>query len=335
MNSRRALAGLLAILPLAALLLVVVVLPPPPRVPTHWAGARPDGWTAGPAFVSGVLTVTVLCAVAAAAMAVLQRAVPQAWSRWVVATTAAVGWGAVVLYAVTVWRTGVDGPERVGAGWALLAVAAALGAGAAAYAVHARRVPAPEELREQIPERARVQPVRGRAVRPVDAWATEISSTTLRVIGWGLLVVFAVVSVLTLVTGESLALVALVVLVVGGAAGLALAWSAVRVRVDAEGLSVRSQVLPLQLARVPSEGVAGVEVLDLDPMQWGGIGLRALPERTAYIVDGGPGIVVWKRDGRRLALQVTEGDAAARAGARALLQAAGQRLGESSGSSSS
>ncbi len=335
MNSRRALAGLVAILPLAALLTVVVVLPPPARVPTHWAGARPDGWTSGPAFLSGVLTVTVLCAVAAAATAVLQRAVPQAWSRWVVAATAAVGWGAVGMYAVTVWRTGLDGADAVGEGWALLPVAGGLVAGALAYAVHGRRVPSPEELRERIPERARVQPVRGRGVRAVEEWSTEISSTTLRVIGWGMLVVFAATAALTVATGESLALVALVVIVVGGASLLALAWSAVRLHVDHDGLRVRSRLLPVQVARVPAEDVAGVEVLDLDPMQWGGIGLRALPERTAYIVDGGPGIVVWKRDGRRLALQVTEGDAAARAGARALLQAAGQRLGESSGSSSS
>lgn len=334
MNSRRALAGLFAILPLAALLLVVVVLPPPARMPTHWAGTRPDAWAPGTAFLSGVLTVTVLCAVGAAAMAVLQRAVPQAWSRWVVAATAAIGWGAFLLYAVTAWRTGLAGPEEVRQVWSLLAVAGAVAAGAVGYAVHGRRVPGAAELRERIPERARVQPVRGRAVRPVGRWATQVSSTTLRVIGWVTLVVFAGTTVLTLAAGESLALVALVVLVGGGAAGLALAWSSVHLHVDEGGLEVRSRVLPVRVARVPAEDVAGVEVLDLDPMRWGGIGLRALPERTAYIVDGGPGIVVWKRDGRRLALQVTEGDAAARAGARALLQAAGQRLGESSGSPS-
>jgi hypothetical protein len=314
---------------------VVVVLPPPTRVPTHWSGAGPDGWMSGPAFLSGVLTVTVLCAIGAAATAVLQRAVPQAWSRWVIATTAAVGWGAFLMYAVTAWRTRLDGADGVGEGWALLAVAGGLAAGALAYAVHGRRVPSPEELRDRIPERARVQPVRGRSVRPVGEWATEISSTTLRVIGWVTLAVFAGTVALTLLTGESLALVALVVLVVGGAALLALAWSSVRLHVDQDGLRVRSRLLPVQVARVAAEDVAGVEVLDLDPMEWGGIGLRALPERTAYIVDGGPGLVVWKRDGRRLALQVTEGDAAARAGARVLLQAAGQRLGESSGSSSS
>jgi hypothetical protein len=157
-----------------------------------------------------------------------------------------------------------------------------------------------------------------------------VSSTTLRVLGWVLVVVFAATTVWVLVAGESLVLAVFVALVGGTTAALALAWSAVRLHVDAEGLTVRSKVLPVRVSRVPAEEVVGVETLDLDPMRWGGVGLRALPDRTAYIVDGGPGIVVWKRDGRRLALQVTEGEQVAAAGARALLRAAGQRLGESS-----
>ncbi|WP_122262824.1 hypothetical protein [Ornithinimicrobium cerasi] len=333
MNSRRALAGLLAILPLAALLLVLAVLPLPERVPTHWSGSRPDGWTGGPQFLSGVLTVVVVAVLAAAVSALLQRVVPQAWSRWVVAGAAAVGWGAFLLYVVTVWRTGVDGPDEVRELWPLLAVAGALLGGFVAYAVHGRRIPPLEVLRERVPERGRVRAVRGRSVRPVEPWTTEMSSTTLRVLGWVLLVVFLGTGVAVAWSGESLWLLALVVLVGGGASVLALAWSAVRLRVDAGGLEVRSRVLRLRVARVPAEEVVGVEVMDLDPMAWGGIGLRALPERTAYVVRGGPGLVVWKRDGRRLALEVTEGDHAARAGARTLLQAAGQRLGESSGSS--
>lgn len=333
MNSRRALAGLFTILPLAALLAVVTQLPPPERVPTHWSGGGPDGWSTGPGFLSAVLTFVVLSALTAAAMAVLQRAVPQAWSRWVVAVAAAVGWGAFALYVVTVWRTGADGAEGVAEVWPLMALVAGLVAGVVAYVVHARRVPTPEELRERMPEKARVQALRGKAVRPVEPWESEVSSTTMKVLGWGLAVVFVVAAVAVVMMGESL-LLGMVLLLVGGVAALiALAWSAVRYRVDADGLQVRSRVFPVRVSRVPAAEVAGVEVLDLDPMAWGGVGLRAQPERTAYIVDGGPGIVVWKRDGRRLALQVTEGDEAARAGARTLLRAAGQRLGESSRSS--
>lgn len=330
MNLRRALAGLLAILPLAALLALMTQLPQPERVPSHWSGRYPDEWTSGPAFLSTVLTITVLCAIGAAAMAVLIRVVPQAWSRWALATLATVGWGAVAAYVLTVWRTGVDGPERVREWWALVGVTAGLLAGVLTYLVHGRRRPAPAELMARIPERARVQAVGGRAARPVQPWSTDIGSGLLRWMGWGLIAVGVVAAAAMVLAGESLPIVGLLLVVIGGAGLLALAWASVRLHIDEDGLTVSSTVLGVRVTRVPAQEVAGVEVLDLDPMRWGGIGLRALPDRTALIIDGGPGIVVWKRDGRRLALQVTEGEAAARAGARTLLQAAGQRLAGSS-----
>lgn len=207
--------------------------------------------------------------------------------------------------------------------------AAGLGAAWFGYAVHGHRWPSLAQVLARVPERARVQALRGRAVRPLQPWSTELDSGPLRVIGWGVLVVLGGVAVWQLVAG-SLVLTALLVLVALGAGLLALAWSSVLLTVDEDGLKIRSRLLPVQVSRVPADRVVGVEVQDLDPMRWGGVGLRALPDRTAYIIDqaGGPGIVVHQRNGRRLALQVTEGDTAARTGARTLLQAAGQRLGE-------
>lgn len=326
---RRALAGLWVIMALPVLLVAMTVLTPPTRVPTHWSGDLPDGFTDGPGFTAVVLSTTVLCVIAAAGTSVLQRVVPALWGRWLLTAVAAVAWGAVLLYALTLWRVQVVGAEQVRQWWALLALAGALAAAVVAYRVHGTRRPTQAELDEQVPERARVRPVRGRGVRPVQPWTTQVASTTLRVIGWGLVVVFAVVLVLLVVRSETWSLI-LVVLLAGVLPGvLALAWSRITVSVDADGLRVRSAVLPLPLSRVPAGQVAGVHVQELDPMAWGGIGLRALPDRTAYIVGPGlSGIVVHKRDGRRFALQVTEGDEAARTGARTLLQAAGQRLGE-------
>ncbi|MFX0538951.1 hypothetical protein ACQBAT_12325 [Ornithinimicrobium sp. Y1847] len=331
MNSRRALAGLVAILPLALLLLVLPALPPPLQMPSRWARGEVDTWTDGATFLGIVLAVVVVAALLAAASAILQRMIPPAWSRWVVALSAAVGWLAFLTYVVTVWRIGVDGPEGVSEGWLLLELLGAALAGVLAYVVHGRRRPTPEQLAALIPERARVQAVRGRSVRPVEPWSTEVASTTLWVIGWVVLAVFALMAVLMVATGEGFLVVPFALVGVVTSV-LALAWARIRIEVDEDGLAVRSRVLPVRLSAVPAAEVAGVEVRELDPMKWGGKGLRALPERTAYIVDGGPGIVIYKRDGRRLALQITEGDAAARDGARSLLRAAGQRLGESSGS---
>ncbi|WP_298751512.1 hypothetical protein [uncultured Serinicoccus sp.] len=330
---RRTLAGLWAILPLAALLLALTVVPPPDRVPTHWSGRAPDGFASGPGFVAGVLATVVVCTVLAAVASVARRLVPPSWGRWVLTALAAVSWGAVLLYVVTAWRVGVDGPEGVREGWPLLAVLGALLAGLVGYAVHGRWVPSAQELADLVPERSRVQPVRGRAVEPVHPWASDVSSRTLTVLAVGLLVLFALVAVVLVVAGEGVVLLAVVLVTGLGAGGLALLWSAVTVEVDEDGLRVRSRVLPVPVARVRAEQVAGADVQDLDPMHWGGIGLRALPDRTAYIVDrGGPGIVVYLRTGRRLALRITEGDQAARVGARTLLRAAGQRVGAGSAS---
>lgn len=329
MTSRRALAGMWAILPLPALLLALTVLPVPASVPTHWAGPTPDGWASGPGFAATLLTTSVLTALLAAGSALLARVVPPAWSRWALAVLAVVGWGAVALYVLTVWRVGVSGADGVGEGWALLAVLLALVAGWIGYAVHGRRLPGRGEVLAGVPERSRVQAVRGRGVRPVQEWSTDADSRTMGVIGWGTVLVLGAVALWQLWLGSLL--MGLVVALVALATGLlALAWSRVRYAVDAQGLQVRSRLLPVRLSRVPAEEVVGVDVQDLDPMRWGGVGLRALPERTAYIVDsgGGPGLVVYRSDGRRLALQVTEGDPAARDGARTLHQAAGQRLGE-------
>ncbi|WP_151525928.1 hypothetical protein [Serinicoccus kebangsaanensis] len=320
------LAGLWAMLPLAVLLVSLSVLPTPDRVPTHWSGRVPDAFASGPGFLSGVLATPVICTVVAAFVAIARRVVPPSWCRWVLAAVAAVGWGAALLWLVTTWRVGLDGPEGVREWWPLLAIAGALLAGVVGYAVHGRRLPSTEELADLVPERSRVRPAR--ASGPVEPWSSDVSSRTLQVLGWGLLVVLAGVAVVVGLVGESVALLLVVLLTGLVAGGLALLWSAIRVEVDEGGLRVRSRVLPWVISRVPVDQVVGADVQELDPMRWGGVGLRALPDRTAYIVGaaGGVGIVVYQRDGRRLALQITEGDHIARAGARTLLEAAGQRL---------
>lgn len=333
MNSRRALAGLLAILPLAVLLVASSMLPPPDRVPTHWGGRVPDGWTEGSAFLAQIFTIVAVAAIVSSGAGLLQRMVPQAWSRWLVTITGGIGWGAVTAYIVTVWRTGVDGPDAVGDLWALLVGLVGLLAAAAVFVLHGKVVPTAAELADQIPERSRVKAIRGRGVAEVAPWSTDLHSRTMLVLGLVVWLGMLAAAIFFWWAGEgrwSVLIVAGTGIVVGV---FSLLWSQVRVSVDAEGLRVRSGVLPVGLLRIPAEQVAGADVQVLDAMRWGGIGLRPLPDRTAFMIDrGGPGIVVYKRDGRRFALQITEGDAVARAGARTLLQAAGQRLGETSSS---
>lgn len=316
MNVRRALAGVWAILPLAALLVTMVLLPP----------VDPD-------LLAGVISTVVLTSLAAAAVAVLQGAVPRSWSRWALALLAGVAWGAWLLHVVAAWRAGLPEVAGVGQEWTLVVVVGGALAAAVGYAVHGRRLLTPAQLHDLVPERSRVRPVRGGTeVRP---WSTELESRTMVVLAWGVLVVFVAALAYVLVRGGGLGAALVLALVGVGTWALALSWSRVTVTVDAEGLQVRSRVTPVRLAQVPAEEVVGAEVQLLDAMRWGGIGLRPGPDRTSFIVDaGGPGLVVYRRDGRRLALQVTEGDGVARDGARLLLQAAGQRLGAGSGSGS-
>ena len=306
---RRVLAGLWAIVPLALLLLTLPW--------TARGGSGTDG-----ARLQTALSATVLAALMAAGVALLSRVVPAGWARWGLVAAAALGWGG---YAVAL-------PGGVGwLRWALVLAAAVVG-GRVGHRLHGTRVLPRAELLQRVPERAQVQAVRGRAVAPVEAWTSDVSSGTLRVQGLVLLGVFALTAGVVLLLGEGV-LLALGVLLFGLAAGgLALAWSRVSLHVDEDGLRIRSRVLPVRLLRVPAGDVVGVEVLDLDPMAWGGIGLRPMPDRTSFVVDGGPGLVVWRADGRRLAVQVPEGDRAARTGARMLARAAGQRLGEPAGS---
>lgn len=306
MDKRRSLAGLWAILALAAMLLVLPALD------------RPDPERAGM-----LIATTVLVAVAAALVSLLRRLVPPAWARWALALLAGLGWGAVAWLVL-----GSLGP------WAPLALVVALAAAWLGYLLHGAARPDLSLLLSGIPDRARVRAVRGRGVRPVVPWATEISSVTMRVIGIGLLVVLLVAAAGVGLWGNSPVGALVLVLTAVVFAGTALAWSRVEASVDAEGLRVRSRVLPVTVMTVPVEQIVGVAVEDLDPMRWGGVGLRATPDRTAFVQEGGgPGIVVHRRDGRRLALHVTEGDEVARAGARELMQAAGQRLGEGSSTS--
>ena len=332
MRSRRALAALWAILSLAALLLLLPTWPTPERVPTHWGGGGPDGFTSGPAFLSTIMTTVVISVIAAAATGVLQRVLPPAWARWIVSIAAALGWGAVVVYTVTVWRTEVDGAGSVADLWAAVGIVAGLVAGWVAHVIHGKRIPSEAELAALVPERSRTQAIRGRAVQVVVPWETEMTSRTLQVIGWGVAGIFLLLLGWLWWEGSSALMLAVVAITGLGTSVIALAWSHIALRVDSDALTITSQVLPVRVSRVPVEQVAGVDVQDLDPMKWGGVGLRPLPDRTAYIVDAGPGIVIYTRDGRRLALQITEGDQSARAGARTLLRAAGQRLGETASS---
>lgn len=84
------------------------------------------------------------------------------------------------------------------------------------------------------------------------------------------------------------------------------ALTAVRVDVDLDGLTVRSDRLPWPRKNIPLEQIASAEYLEISPWQWGGWGYRWLPGRTAVVLRRGPGIAVEKTNGKKFAVTVDD-----------------------------
>lgn len=310
--------------PFAALLVAATLWPAPSRVPTHWSSDLPDGFSTGGGVFAVAVSIAGFCAIAAALVAVLTVVVPAVWSRWIVTLLAGVAAAAAATYGAAAWGTHVAGaPEKVHLVWSLTPLVAGLAWAVVAHLLHRTEPVDRQTVIDTVPERSRVVPVAEGTRVP---WATAVRSGTLL----GLTIFVGVVLTVTTVLAwwSSVWLGVLLAVVTVAATVLTAAWSRVEISVDDEGLVLRSQVLPLPFAllRVAAEDVVGVEVADLDPMKWGGIGLRWLPDRSAYIVRGGPGIVVHRASGRRLGVEITEGEEVAAAGTRALLQCAGRAL---------
>jgi hypothetical protein len=86
-----------------------------------------------------------------------------------------------------------------------------------------------------------------------------------------------------------------------------------RVRIDATYLHVRGW-LPLPSLRLPLEQVESVDVIDLEPMRWGGWGYRGSLRafgKAAWVVRSGPGLVLHLTRGRTFAVTVDGADEAA------------------------
>lgn len=304
--------------PFAALLVAATIWPAPNRVPTHWSSDLPDSFSSGAGVFSITLSVAGFCAIAAALVALLAVLIPALWARWVIALLAAVGAGAAATYGAVAWGTRLSGgPERVHVAWALAPVLIALLWAVLTYLLHRPPPVDRQEVIDSVPERSRVVPVRGGEPAP---WATQVRSGTLTGTAIFVAVVLTVTTVVawlgSALMGVVVGLLTLVLVLV------VLAWSRVEVRVDATGLTIVSTLVPLRLLQVAAVDVVGVETAELDPMKWGGIGLRWLPDRTAYIVRGGPGIVIHRASGRRFGVEITQGEEVAAAGTRALLQSA-------------
>jgi hypothetical protein len=85
-----------------------------------------------------------------------------------------------------------------------------------------------------------------------------------------------------------------------------------RVTIGPRGMTVRLGWLGWPRLSVPIEYVAEVMVEDIDPLTYGGWGIRAVPGATGVIIRAGEGIRVERTNGRALVVAVD--DAAVGAG---------------------
>ncbi len=309
-------AAVLALLPALALLVARSRWDDlPARLPSHWTGAYPDGFST----TTGMWTATLVIALVAAAVGVagvlLRRRTSPASLRWLLVGAAVVGFASAAVWLAAVVGTHTAGsPEQVHTLWALGPMVAALLWGAITYAVHGRP---PAWSPSASDAAARIEPAPLSPGAP-EQWSTEPTSALLGVLAFVVAGVTAVLAAVMVADSGSWYGAGFMLLITGGTIVVVggMAWA--QLTVDRRGLRLGSRLVPLTLKRVPLARVSAVSVERIDPGQWGGWGYRVMPGRSAYVVHGGPGLVLDLVDGKRFAVEVTEGREAAEEGAAVL-----------------
>lgn len=283
-----------AMAPLALVLLASVVLLPS-------SGPTAPGAGVG---IGSALALTFLSVIAAAVIAVLSAWLPAQASRWALSVCGAIaGAGAGYVMSAPV----VANPTlRLG-----LAAVLGIGWGSVVARLGARQQPPRAVLMDRIPERDRVQtpvsrsPGQQNPETVAPAWSTSIRSRRMSRLAVFGAVVFTTAVVLSAGVAPwwwvgllSLAGVVFCVFM--------LAWSRVSLRIDADGLSIDSDVIGRVLIHCRASEILGVGSTQIDPLDWGGWGLHWSRRHTAFVVAGGPGIVVHRSSGRALAIEITD-----------------------------
>jgi hypothetical protein len=297
-----------ALVPAALLVVVAVTIGPRlgDTLASHWSGGGPaDGFSGTwSSFAVVAVIVAVLTAVSVAA-ALTRRGRP---SRFISGGAASfAGLVACAWVATALATAAAPTPEEAVAGWTPLLSIAGLAWGVV-VGVLATGSGVRAAVDPQIDGLVAVRPV---ALRPGErlAWSGTTGSRVFLVMGSALIVGAIVGGVVLSSTGASSAVVYAAVLLIAGVAVLAL--GRVRLTIDRRGVRLVSALFGVRLLRVRLEDVAGVETETLDPLSWGGWGLRVSKRGTAYVTGRRPGIVVRRRDGSAVAVTIDDAESAA------------------------
>lgn len=301
-----------SLLVLVAVVLQIAMLSAAPAVvASHWGvDGTPDGFS--PAWTIPVLAVAVgggiPVLIFATSIGALRRGGGGAASRAV----GAVALGTAVLIAASTTailarHAGVADPAMVTFPPALVLVIAlaAIAGGFAGYLVQPASVP----LAATAGSTPALDVRRGERVVWLKGVSLSRGGLTVLFAAW--LVLAAVTAIVALTTGDAAATgicVGITVLLTV----LLTANARYRVRVDHDGLLVRS-VAGWPRVRVPLAEITGAEVVQVEPMaEFGGWGLRWGPDgRFGVVLRAGEGLLVRRRDGRSTTVTVDDAETGA------------------------
>jgi hypothetical protein len=284
-----------------------------PTMASHWsAGSAPDGFAATWPTFWGLTAATVALAGVGAVLVALWRRVPQGrvWAGLAVMVAGEIA----AAWIATAWATvAAADPAHAELGWKMGLLLVGVACGAAVYLL-LPAAPAPVPRDHPAP-----------AVELGDgdrlAWTGTTGSRFLLAVGVILAGVF-VASLVVLVRSHGANLVVLTV-VSFLAAFAVLSMSYARLTVDARGIRVASAVLGIPFVRVRLQNVAAVMAEDIDPLRWGGWGLRLSSAGLAVVTRRGPGVVVTRRSGGAIAVTVDRPEQAAAVAEALVARAAG------------
>ena len=295
---RRVSAGIvLALAPLAVLICWLLAHDDlPGRVATHFGlDGRPDGFSVPGPFTLGFgIAVLVLSGLGIAGLVLARR---RAVVRIAVALAGWTSWLLAVVVLTVIWPARGVAADAVRHNW-LSTLLVMLVASAAGVLIYRLLPPGDSALTVgggPVPSYTLKQ---GERV----TWIGRARSRTLLVIG----VAIVLVSALTLLLwGRPLSLFA-------AAIGLIVGWSSeIMVRVDDRGVSAHFGPLGWPTFRTRLDRIDAVRAEQIDPLQWGGWGLRIGRRGTALVVRRGPGLVLARRGASDVAITVDGAEQAA------------------------
>lgn len=305
--ARHAAAGLVALISAAGYAVAAWTLAPHlgAEMATHWGAgsARPDGFSAtwgglfwGTATATAVLTVVALVAVIVSAFHGRRSA------RLVAAVACGASAITASMWVTSAWATAdAATPADATLGARMVLQVGAPVVGIAVYAL----LPASADATAPAPRRPYLPLAHGERA----AWSTVITSRLLGAIAVGA-AVLALFFIVMAATSPAAGMVtpAVIVTVITLAT---VALTPVRLTVDRRGIRLVSVLLRIPIIRIRLGDIRDVAVETVRASEWGGWGYRFSGAGLAYVTRSGPGIVITRRTGSRVAITVDGPDGAA------------------------